>query len=844
MYIGDIILDHKPLKSILNRPIANRDYLIRDRLVLGVKSDRIREKLLSEGGTLTLARAIEICCAIESEQETQAQMTAANKTSVPVMKQEIDALKKQCNNKECYFCGAPYTKNHNCPARGKTFSKSNKLNHFAKVCKSKGVNEISQQEAGTSASEFMIDTVNSMLLKHADGPDAVIRIVEQKLDLVFKIDTGAEANVLPVSDYNNMSYASATKKVRNRLTSFMCSTLIAKPILSRKTSQNMKLIKFILNVQNEPATSMKPETARILEEYGDVFEGVGKFPGKCKIHLKEGAVPTVQPPKRVPFALQEKLKEELDRLEVMGIIEKTTTPTEWANSIVVVQKPNGSLRICLDPVDLNEWVQRPYHPIPSFDDVAAKCSGSNTFFKLDARQGYWSMELDEESSLLTTFSTTFGRYRWKQYPFGVKSAQDEFQQKMEEVFEGLDIGLIIDDIAGTAANTEDHDAKLRLVLQRAREKGVRFNRDKCIFNALSIPYFGHLLTAEGIKADPEKTKAIANMPAPESHEQLQVLLGMYNYLARYIPNLSSLNHPLRELSKSKTYDWKTQHENAKKQIQASICKNLSYFDHKSRNVEVIVDASQHRLGAQLVVDNKTVAFGSRSLSGAEKRYSQIEKEMLAVTYTCKHFRQYIYGRTTTVTTDHKPLESILKKPISKAQPRLRRMMIAVQNYDIQVIYRPGSEIPVADVLSRLHLPETDPDTQHDSEFADQTVWVKLDHNARWQKALILEKYENAPRSYILQTENGKGYRRNRRQIRERNQRIEHPHSIPSSPKNFPMPPRATTTPAERFATPLADAATAESPSRSPSHLTQRPRQPLCGTTRSGRITKPPTRLNL
>ncbi|KAK2708074.1 hypothetical protein QYM36_015685 [Artemia franciscana] len=215
---------------------------------------------------------------------------------------------------------------------------------------------------------------------------------------------------------------------------------------------------------------------------------------------------------------------------------------------------------------------------------------------------------------------------------------------MEEVFKGL----IIDDIAGTAANTEDHDAKLRLVLQ--------------------IPYFGHLLTTEGIKADPEKTKAIVNMPAPESHEQLQVLLGMYNYLARYIPNLSTLNHPLRELSKSKTYNWTTQHENARKQIQASICKNLSYFDHKSRNVEVIVDAFQHGLGAQLVVNNKTVAFGSRSLSGAEKRYLQIEKEMLAITYACKHFRQYIYGRTTTVTTDHKPLESILKKPISMAPP--------------------------------------------------------------------------------------------------------------------------------------------------------------------------------
>ena len=169
-------------------------------------------------------------------------------------------------------------------------------------------------------------------------------------------------------------------------------------------------------------------------------------------------------PKKGPLCPSRKLKEELDRLESRGIIEKASRPTEWANSIVVDEKPNGSLRICLDPVDLNKWVQRPHYPIPSFDNVASKCSGTNRFFKLDARNGYWSMELGDESSVITTFSTSFGRYRWKRYPFGIKSGQGEFQRKMEEVFEGLDIGLIIDDIAGITKDEEDHDAKLRIVL--------------------------------------------------------------------------------------------------------------------------------------------------------------------------------------------------------------------------------------------------------------------------------------------------------------------------------------------------------------------------------------------
>ncbi|KAK2727040.1 hypothetical protein QYM36_007781 [Artemia franciscana] len=342
-----------------------------------------------------------------------------------------------------------------------------------------------------------------------------------------------------------------------------------------------------------------------------------------------------------------------------------------------------SLRICLNPLGLNKWVKQPHYPMPSFDDVASKCSETNRFFKLDARNGYWSMELDEESSLIATFSTSFGKYRWKRYPFGIKSAQDEFQRKMEEVFEGLDIGLIIDDIAGTVKDDEDHDAKQRMVLQQAREKGVKFNQEKCILMQEVSPTLG--------------TYSPPKEPSRPTENQ-----GDYQHSSIRIT---------RPATGSQL------HENARKQIQSSICKNLACFDHTNKHVEIIVDASQHGLAAQLVIDEKTAAFGSRSLSKAEKRYSEIQKEMVTVTNACKHFRQYVHGRTVAINSDHKPLESILKKSIYNAPPRLQRMMIAIQNYDIQLIYRPGSEIPAADALSRLHLQETDPDTQYDSEFA-------------------------------------------------------------------------------------------------------------------------------
>ncbi|KAK2709001.1 hypothetical protein QYM36_014585 [Artemia franciscana] len=150
--------------------------------------------------------------------------------------------------------------------------------------------------------------------------------------------------------------------------------------------------------------------------------------------------------------------------------------------------------------------------------------------------------LDNKSSDLTTFNTIYGCYKFKRYPFGLNSAQDDFQRKMEEAYENLDLGLIIDDTAICSA-----DERLKAALDCACKKNMKLNRDKCIFGTDSIPYFGHLLISEGIKLEPEKTRALSEMPLPKNNDQLQKLLDMLNYLSRYISNLSSLNKNPREL---------------------------------------------------------------------------------------------------------------------------------------------------------------------------------------------------------------------------------------------------------------------------------------------------------
>ena len=431
--------------------------------------------------------------------------------------------------------------------------------------------------------------------------------------------------------------------------------------------------------------------------------------------------------------MQDRFKAELSHLETLGIIEKVSKPTEWVNSIVIVDKPDGSLRLCLDPRNLNKCIKRPHHPIPTFNDVAIKCANSKKFSKLDARHGYWSMELDNESANLTAFNTAFGRFHFWRYPFGLNCTQDNFQRKMEEIFaeliETAGLGLLIDNIVVHGATDKEHDSNLEKTLQVACKKDVCFNREKCIFGKTEIPYFGHILTLEGMKPDPNKILAICQMPKPKGPEELQLLLDMVNYLGKYIPNLSTLNHSLRTLLKEhrtdSSFQWTSEHDQAFANVKNSICKNLKYFNMTSEDVVLKVDLLQHGLGATLTCDGGICAFASRLLSSAKQKYSQIEKEALAIAFACKHFYQCVYRQPVKVLSNHKPLKSMLSQGICVVPPPLQHLMLQIQLYNLSVEHVPGTSIPVADVLSRLPLPETDAEFEQDTEVFVHTLFKNV-----------------------------------------------------------------------------------------------------------------------
>ena len=364
--------------------------------------------------------------------------------------------------------------------------------------------------------------------------------------------------------------------------------------------------------------------------------------------------------------MRDKVRNELSRMVREGIIKKVKKPTSWVNSMVVVTKPNGSIRICIDPRDLNKAVKRQHYPLLTVEEVVSRMPNAKIFSKMDCTSGFWQLELDDESSKLCTFNTPFGRYCYLRLPFGIKCASELYQSKMSEMIEDIEgAEVIMDDILIWGSTLEEHDQRLKKVLDKARKYNLKLSPNKCEFRKKEITYVGHVLSFQGLKADYEKLRAVEQMKAPENKKDLQHFLGFIQYLAKFLPNMSEVSAPLRELlHKDIEWHWDTAQENSFQTLK-KMCVNapvLAYFD-KDKPIVLSVDSSSKGMGAALLQEGKPIAYASCALTETQQRYSQIEKETLAIVFGCKKFHQYIYGQQVTVESDHKPLQSIYKKGI-------------------------------------------------------------------------------------------------------------------------------------------------------------------------------------
>jgi len=739
-----------------------KDRLICMQLIFGHRDKLVRDKLLLDP-KMTLDKAIDICLDAEASKIRQSHMdssrtinTVAPASFQSMPKQRYDPARARQSLLECKFCGRQHEPRQ-CPAYGKICKKCGKKNHFANVCRSspsKRMNEIAAQNSSevlANSDEFFrigslvsSDNSKSKVTEHlmVQDNDSV------KYKIAFTLDTGAEVNVLPKKYFDNMCLSlNATNvtltgfannivrpngqtvvtcfdkaNVRHDLL-FYVSDAVNHAILGDSACFDLNLLKRI-NTCDADSNDVKlayPLTlSNIRNDYCDLFSGYGVYDKEYHIAIKPDAQAIIQPPHKIPYALQPKLKTYMQTLTENGIIADVDEPTDWVHNIVVIEKKNKQLRICLDPKPLNAVILREHYLIPTPADVQAKLSNNTLFTVIDMKDAYWHVKLTDESSFLTTFHTPWGRKRFLRMPFGLSSASEIMQKRNEDTFGDIKgVHVIADDLIIAAENEQDHDCILSNVLQRAQAKGVKFNADKIQFKVSTVTYMGNLVSADGLKPDDRKVAAIVDMPPPQDVASLQRLLGMSRYLSQYVPNESTITAPLRELLKKNVeWSWNERHTAAFEQLKNALTRapTLTFYD-VTKPVTIQCDASQAGLGACLLQQGKPIAYASRSMSKAEQNYAQIEKEMLSIVFAVRKFHQYIYGKEfVVIENDHKPLEMIMKKTMDKVPPRLQRMLLCLQPYDLIVNYVPGKFMYVADTLSRAYLSDSDlPDNFVDSE---------------------------------------------------------------------------------------------------------------------------------
>ena len=759
---------HTRLRNLsLTCQFTEVDSEIITQIIQGCSSGALRRRILREP-TMKLSDILDLGRAMESSNRQASEIESNTAESVNRLGKRAPYPKKIGHEKpfkSCYNCGGlyPHSDGKVCPAKGRKCHNCEKYDHFSKVCRGQRKSEYDESKVHHIASSKE-NTVNSSsddefvytVTRHNQAtvrrpkPEATISVGKSKISML--IDSGASVNIMDMGTFSKLSPAINLQRTSKKIHAYgnFHSLLVEGKftamietkkryatatfyvvqgssgcLLSYDTASDLGLIilkvdaikeqKSLSHEQSQGKVKSR-EFPQVVNDYQDVFKGIGKLRGvKVKITVDNTVPPVAQSARRVPFHIRKSLTKKLRELEEQQIIERVpeNVSTPWVSPLVVFPKPQNpqELRICVDMRKVNTAVERVRHPSPTVEEIIEKLNGASVFSKLDLTSGYHQIELDEDSRHLTTFATHKGLFRYTRLNFGLSSSAEIFQREIQQCLEEIPGVLnISDDILIFGKDQESHDAALQNVLEMFRQKNLRANFSKCAFNKKNLDFFGYHFSHHGIAPSQQKIKAIHNAPQPENVQAVRSFLGMTNYLSRFIPNYATLTEPLRKLTKKDVkWTWTDDQQSSFLNIKEAIMSShvMAYFD-PCKDTEIIADASPVGLGALLCQKEKlrdgtekisAIAYASKALTDVEQRYSQIENEALALVWACEKFHVYIYGKSFTLVTDHKPLEFLFNKPGSRSQARIERWTMRLQEYDFTVCYKPGSNNP-ADYLSR------------------------------------------------------------------------------------------------------------------------------------------------
>lgn len=444
----------------------------------------------------------------------------------------------------------------------------------------------------------------------------------------------------------------------------------------------------------------------LLEEYEDIFRLGGEATPYIEHHIDTGDhSPVAVPPYRVSPARKIEMQKEIERLLSEGIIEECESP--YAAPVVLIPKPNGTFRFCVDYRKLNAITKTDSYPLPRMDDLLHAAKSTAYMSTIDLKAGYHQVNVAPGDRDKTAFTCPFGTFRFIRMPFGLKGAPATFQRLIDRFRNGLKNVTVLsylDDIIVLSETFEDHIHDLSTVFQRLEQFKLQANREKCNFACSKVKYLGHWITPHGIEVDPGKVEAITKFPVPKNEKQVKSFLQTCSWYRRFIENFSDISRPLSELTKKKTvWKWSEVEQSAFNILKEKLTSSpiLKQADPTKPYV-IRTDASSYGLGAILLQgegpNEHPIEYASRLLTSAERNYSTTEREALAVIWSLKKFQGYIDGAEVTIASDHQPLKWLLS--LKSPSGRLARWALQLQSYNLKMQYIPGKSNVIADMLSR------------------------------------------------------------------------------------------------------------------------------------------------
>ena len=604
----DFLVSLRELAKTCN--FCNNDCLqraLRDQIIEGLQDGEIIQELL-QVKDLTLDQTISRCRGLEAAKQSRKHIQGTPEVNI------VRSRRYMSNTGPCAGCGGdPHDGGRKkCPAYNQVCRSCGKMGHFSRVRRQKPAGTVNQRGATHQANALSTSDLPLLRLSnlgkgsitHAPTITMHVTTCNGQTNIDILPDSGADicvagtqfvkalgehmdnlahsdvvpravngATIHPVGKIPNVMFHTHGKTVTENVHIY---DSVARALISWATAKRLGILPEcypdpVVSVQACSAIMLPiPTTDQIMSEIPSVFDGqIRTMPGETfHISLTDDVRPfCVTTPRTIPFAYQDKLKQEIDLLVDQGIITPVTEPTEWCAPIVVAPKKNSDrIRMCVDLSKLNRFVRRECYPSITPAEAVADIeqSKANYFTMFDALKGYHQCPLDKESPKLTTFITSFGRFKYLRVPYGICSISEHYNRRMDEAFEGMqDFIRVVDDVVAFDRDQFQHIEHVRQLLCRCEKKHISLNGDKFKFCLTEVQFAGFKLTSTGYSVSPEITEAIANFPTPSSRTDLRSFCGLVNQLASSTKDIATALAPLRPLLSSRDeFLWTSVHEEA------------------------------------------------------------------------------------------------------------------------------------------------------------------------------------------------------------------------------------------------------------------------------------------